>query len=87
MLDQFLLPLADQYESGKLQLVIITPSATGEFEALRECIAMNVASGWLESSRSGNGAFCRLTASGYLHYEPRIRALRALPAASRTDSR
>jgi hypothetical protein len=74
-LDQVLLPLADQFESGKRNhWCTFKPGEVTEYEKLRECMAELVA----EKSAVGRGGAFQLSQSGYTKYLHRIRALRVL---------
>jgi hypothetical protein len=76
ILDQILLPLADEFEAGKHQGRTFTSGCPEEFEPLRECIAEMESEGWLVRAYLGTAHY--LTPEGYRHFKPRIQALRAL---------
>ena len=81
ILDQVLLPLADQFESGNpSRWFSINPVLIKDYEPFRECMAELFAEGSV--SRSGNDLF-RFNASGYAKYLSRIKALRTLHSESR----
>jgi len=77
ILDQVLIPLADQFESRKNKdyWYSFTPGNAGEHEALQQCMAELFAEGSVLTK--GKGLF-RFSESGYTKYIHRIRALRAL---------
>lgn len=79
MLDEILPCLADEYEAGNHSGRTIEPTSLEEFEALRECLAMQVADGWVHRQNFGKLNVYRLTGAGYAKYKPRIDALRTLP--------
>lgn len=76
ILDQVLLPLADQYESGRndrcISLAATTPE---EFEPFRETMAALRAEGSVTMSPFKT---YQMTASGYAKYADKMRALRLL---------
>jgi hypothetical protein len=77
ILDQVLLPLADQFEAGNPHHWYgFQPGAVNEYEKLRECMAELAA----ERSviRDPSGKLFQFSQSGYTKYLPRIRALRGL---------
>ena len=76
ILDQVLIPLAEQFESRKNRdyWYSFTPDAE-EYDALQQCMAELLAEGSVLTK--GNGLF-RFSQSGYTKYIHRIRALRAL---------
>jgi hypothetical protein len=76
ILDQILMPLADQFEAGNTNHWYSFKSGdVTEYEALRECTAELVAEGSILRSAAGDFKFSQ---SGYTKYLPRIKALRAL---------
>jgi len=77
ILDQLLLPLADNFEAGNRSVRTFDPSSPEEFEPLRECIAGLIAEGSVEDFQKMRAY--RLTPSGYAKYRERIKALRTLP--------
>jgi hypothetical protein len=79
ILDQVLLPLADQFEAGVLnRWFSLKPDHSENYEQLRECMAELFAEGSIQ--RTGGEMF-RLTPNGYSKYESRIKALRALSSS------
>jgi hypothetical protein len=81
ILDQVLLPLADQFEAGSPNhWYSFKPGEVNEYERLRECMAELVAEGSVIRSDSGDFRFSQ---PGYSKYLPRIRAQRTLPSAGR----
>jgi hypothetical protein len=75
ILDQILIPLADQFESGTKVHWYSFDLDTKDYEAFRECVAELFAEGSVQTK--GEGLF-RFSESGYTKYIHRIRALRAL---------
>jgi hypothetical protein len=75
-LTEILLPLADQFEAGNGRGLQLGPWRTQQSEVLQECVAELIAEGWLEEGSVLN--HYRLTAEGYQHFAPRLRALRTL---------
>lgn len=83
ILDQVLLPLADQFEAGNPHhWYSFKPGHVTEYEGLRECMAELVAEGSV--LRNSAGLF-RFSQSGYAKYLPRIKALRALKSKGATS--
>jgi hypothetical protein len=85
LLNSILRPLADDFEAHKPNSGgrEIKPEA-GEWEALRELFARQFAKGLMLYSGQGKPSwFVKLTPKGYVEYESRIEALRAL-GTSRT---
>jgi hypothetical protein len=78
ILDQLLLPLADQFEAGQPNHWYSFKTGVPEYEKLRECLAVLVAEGSVLRGFAGHFQF---TKSGYSKYLPRVKALRALSAA------
>ena len=76
ILDQVLIPLAEQFESRKNRdyWYSFTPDAE-DYEAFQQCMAELFAEGSVLTK--GKGLF-RFSESGYTKYIHRIRALRAL---------
>lgn len=76
ILDKILLPLADQYESGRndrcVELKVTTPE---EFEPFRETMAALRAEGSVTMSPFKT---YQMAPSGYAKYADRIKALRVL---------
>lgn len=61
ILDYVLLPLADLFEAGKLNLwCTLKPGDVGEYEKFRECMAELVAEGSVIRSVAGTSSFRRL---------------------------
>jgi hypothetical protein len=76
MLNQILLPLADQYESGlSKHCVTLEPGTPEEFEPFRELMATLRAEGSVIMSPHKT---YQMTPSGYAKYIDRIKALRVL---------
>ena len=77
ILDQVIVPLADQFEAKKHKdyWYSFTPRDAGEYEALQQCMAELFAEGSVLTK--GKGLF-RFSESGYRKYIHRIRALRTL---------
>jgi hypothetical protein len=76
ILDKILLPLADQYESGRNdRCVTLTVTTPEEFEPFRETMAGLRAEGSVNMPIVGT---YQMTASGYTKYADKIRALRVL---------
>ena len=76
ILDQILLPLADQYEAGRNnRCVTLTVTKPEEFEPFRETMASLRAEGSVNLF-AGDGY--QITASGYAKYADKIKALRVL---------
>ena len=81
ILNQVLLPLANQFEAGNPnRWYSFKPGEINEYEKLRECMAELVAEGSVIRSDSGD---FRLSQPGYTKYLPRIKALRTLTSAGR----
>jgi hypothetical protein len=79
ILDQVLLPLADQFEAGNPNhWYSFKPGEIGEYEKLRECMGELVAEGSVLRDIAGLFQFSK---NGYVKYLPRIQALRALKAS------
>jgi hypothetical protein len=76
VLNDLLLPLADQFEAGDPNGLPLAPSSVDESEPFKECLAELVAEGWLASCRQKN--HYKLTRDGYVHFEPRRNALRTM---------
>jgi hypothetical protein len=76
VLDEILLPLADEFEAGNPRGRTFDPSCPEEFEPLRECVADLLAEQWL--AQSGPFKIYTLTPAGYRNFKPRIQALRTL---------
>jgi|HubBroStandDraft_4_1064222.scaffolds.fasta_scaffold2320161_1 hypothetical protein len=76
ILNELLLPLADEFEAGNPHGRTFDPSCPEEFEPLRECLADLIAEGWL--AQRGPFKIYVLTPDGYRNLKPRINALRAL---------
>jgi hypothetical protein len=75
ILDEVLLPLADQFEARTKVHWYSFDLDTKDHEAFRECMAELFAEGSVQTK--GKGLF-RFSESGYTKYIHRIRALRAL---------
>jgi hypothetical protein len=76
ILDQILLSLADQYESGRTDhCVSLTVATPEEFEPFRETMAALRAEGSVTMSPFRT---YQMTASGYAKYADKIKALRVL---------
>ena len=76
ILDQLLLPPADQFEAGNPNhWYSFNHGDASEYEPLRECMAELVAEGSVRRSHSGHFQFSQ---AGYAKYLPRIKALRTL---------
>jgi hypothetical protein len=76
MLDQVLLPLADQFEAGNSNhWYSFNISQITDYESLRECLAELVAEGSVLRDYSGR---FQLSQTGYAKYGARIKALRTL---------
>ena len=76
ILDKILLPLADQYESGRNnRCVVLTVTTPGEFEPFRETLAALRAEGSVNMPIVGT---YQMTPNGYAKYADKIRALRVL---------
>jgi hypothetical protein len=79
ILDQVLLPLADQFEAGKPNhWCSFEPGEISEYEKLRECLAELVAEGSVIRSHAGQFRFSQ---PGYTKYLHRMKALRTLTAS------
>jgi hypothetical protein len=77
ILDQILRPLADGYESDKLNhWVTLNPGCPEEFEPLRETLAALRTERSITRSPLGD---YRLTAEGYERYRGKLDVLRTLP--------
>ena len=79
ILDQLLLPLADQFEAGNPNHSYSFRTDIPQYEALRECLAVLVAEGSVLRDFAGHFQF---TKEGYTRYLPRVKALRALKASA-----
>jgi hypothetical protein len=80
ILDQVLLPLADQFEAGNPnRWYSFKPGAVDEYEKLRECMGELVAEGSVLRDFAGHFQFSK---SGYAKHLGRIKALRALKASA-----
>jgi hypothetical protein len=78
ILDQVLLPLADQFEAGNdAHWYGFQPVRADESEPLRECIAELVAEGSVVRNSHRKDLF-QFVGTGYWKYLPRIKALRAV---------
>jgi hypothetical protein len=77
ILDQLLLPLADQFEAGNPNHWYSFRADVPEYEKLRECLAVLIAEGSVLRNFAGRFQF---TKQGYAKYLPRIKALRTLKA-------
>jgi len=75
VLDQVLIPLADQFESRTKARWYSFALDNKDYEAFRECMAELFAEGSVQTK--GKGLF-RFSESGYTKYIHRVRALRAL---------
>lgn len=80
VLNDILLSLADQFESGSTQWRWFKPESPQEFEPLRECLADMISEGWLDRFDSFNAY--KLTPAGYKHFRRQIKALRVLGKSS-----
>lgn len=80
ILDEILLPLADQFEAGiPSRWQPIEPASAEEYEPLRQCLAGLMAEGSITQPADSRAKIYQLTAKGYLTYKTRIAALRAIP--------
>jgi len=79
ILDQVLLPLADQFEAGNPHRYSFKPGHVTEYEGLRECMAELVAEGSVLRNSAGLFQFSQ---GGYAKYLPRIKALRTLKSST-----
>jgi len=76
ILNKVLLPLADQYESGRNdRCVTLTVTTPEEFEPFRETMAVLRAEGSVTMTPFKS---YQMTPSGYAKYADKIRALRVL---------
>jgi hypothetical protein len=80
ILNQILLPLADQYESGHSGRCVTLKVTPEEFEPFREAMAALRAEG---SIKSFVGEGYQFTAAGYAKYAEKTHALRVLARAMR----
>ena len=76
VLNEILLPLADQYEAGNPNGLPLVPANVDDSQAFRECLAELGSEGWLTPCRQLD--YYKLTHDGYVHFEPRLHALRAM---------
>lgn len=74
VLDSILLPLADNYESGKTRVVTIDRPSVENFEPIRTTLAELCSEGYLCTWK---GAGYCITPRGYLHFKARIDFLRS----------
>ena len=76
MLDEILLPLADEFEAGDRGFRTFAPSSVAEYEPLRECLVKLIDEGSLLDYRTRAYQF---SPAGYSKYKSRIDALRLMP--------
>lgn len=79
ILDQLILPFADQFEAGKPNHWYSFRTDVPQYEQLRECLATLVAERSVLRDYAGHFQF---TKEGYTKYLPRVKALRALRTAA-----
>ena|SRR5271163_408787 len=79
VLNEILLPLADQYEAGNPNGLQLAPAKVDDSLAFKECLAELGSEGWLTPCRQLD--HYKLTHDGYVHFEPRLNALRTMKNA------
>jgi hypothetical protein len=86
VLNEILLPLADQYEAGNPNGLPLPPANLDDSQAFKECLAELGSEGWLAPCFQLD--HYKLTHDGYVHFEPRLHALRTMknPIAAPLES-
>jgi hypothetical protein len=79
VLNEILLPLAEQYEAGNPNGLPLAPANVDDSQAFKECLAELGSEGWLTPCRQLD--HYKLTRDGYVHFEPRLHALRTMKDA------